>query len=172
MSKKKRPNQLEQLAKHLCETEALRDQIAKSLREGLQGFIGMPNTAEIQQQATDKITAIFGEMIAAQQKELRAAEEGYKPGEQPKEIPAKHKFSIEVDENNIVRIHLDGKPIGCVQRLDFSADAATFIPQVSMKIIRFGEAEKYLAALKELPWLKLDVIELEQYCTSKEEPNG
>jgi hypothetical protein len=69
----------------------------------------------------------------------------------------RHKLTIEVGEDFVTRVTVDGQPVGLVQKFSFEATKGDSMPKGSLEILELDKHQQdVITALKDVPWLKVD----------------
>jgi hypothetical protein len=69
----------------------------------------------------------------------------------------RHKVTIEVGEDFVSRIMVDGQLVGLVQRLELSMGRGDSMPVGKIELLQLDKHQgDIITALKEIPWLKVD----------------
>ena len=69
----------------------------------------------------------------------------------------RHKISIEVGEDMVTRMTVDGQPVGLIEKLEFAVASDDIMPKASITLLELDKHQQELiTALKEIPWLKVD----------------
>lgn len=72
-------------------------------------------------------------------------------------MSARHKLTIEVGEDLVTRVMVDGKPVGLIQKLELSVQSGDHMPTGKMEIYELDKHQQdIITELKEIPWLKVD----------------
>jgi len=69
-----------------------------------------------------------------------------------------NKLTIEVNENGVTHVNVDGESVGLLQHFEFSADANKG-PKAKAKFILFGSAKEHAERFLKLPYATVEWVD-------------